>query len=94
MNKSFKFVTKNDRNLALKYFKNDPISILPVVDKNMQIIDIITLKKILNRNIQVLFTQFSYANSDTELDQKNLAIILFLKSTMFWFHLENKCPAH
>ena len=49
MNKSFKFVTKNDRNLALKYFKNDPISILPVVNKNMKIIDVITLKKILNR---------------------------------------------
>ena len=32
------------------------------------------IKKILNRKIQILFTQFSYANSDTELDQENLAI--------------------
>ena len=32
------------------------------------------IKKILNRKIHTLFTQFSYANSDVELDQKKLAL--------------------
>ena len=32
------------------------------------------IKNILNRKIHTLFTQFSYANSDVELDQKNLAL--------------------
>jgi UDP-MurNAc hydroxylase len=32
------------------------------------------IKKILNRKINILFTQFSYANSDVELNQENLAL--------------------
>ena len=52
MNKSFKFVTTNNRNLALNYFKDDPISILPVVNKNMEIMDIITLPDILKRIVK------------------------------------------
>ena len=48
MNKSFKFLTKDNRSVALRYFKKNPVSLLPVVDKKMRIMDIITLKDILS----------------------------------------------
>ena len=61
-------------------FKVNNINILNVNDCVLeQPILIYEIKKILNRNIQVLFTQFSYANSDTEFDQYNLAIIYLEK---------------
>ncbi len=47
MNKSFKFLTKDNRSVALRYFKKHTVSLLPVVDKKMRVMDIITLKDIL-----------------------------------------------
>ena len=46
MNKSFKFLTKDNRSVALRYFKKHTVSLLPVVDKKMRVMDIITLKDI------------------------------------------------
>tara|TARA_B100000886_G_C20418826_1_gene490498 strand:+ start:574 stop:1884 length:1311 start_codon:yes stop_codon:yes gene_type:complete len=56
-------------------FKINNINILNVNDCVLEQPDsLYKIKKVLNREIQFLFTQFSYANSDTELDQKSLAI--------------------
>ncbi len=56
-------------------FKINNINILNVNDCVLEKPEsLYNIKKVLNREIQFLFTQFSYANSDTELDQKSLAI--------------------
>ena len=47
MNKSFKFMKKYSDQEAKKIFKKSAISIIPVVNKNMFIKNIITLKDIL-----------------------------------------------
>jgi len=46
MNKSFKFLNKKDLSLAKKYFIEFSILILPVVNKQMELKDIITLKDV------------------------------------------------
>ena len=46
MNKSFKFLNKRDLNLAKKYFIDFSILILPVLNKKMELKDIITLEDV------------------------------------------------
>jgi len=47
MNKSFKFLNNKDLELAKKYFVKFSISIIPVVNKKMELKDIITINDIL-----------------------------------------------
>ncbi len=46
MNKSFKFLNKRDLNLAKKYFIDFSILILPILNKKMELKDIITLEDV------------------------------------------------
>ena len=41
MNKTFKFLENKNENMALKIFKKFRITIIPILDKNMKIKDII-----------------------------------------------------
>jgi len=47
MNKSFKFLSSKNLELAKKYFIKFSISIIPVVNKKMELRDIITVNDIL-----------------------------------------------
>ena len=47
MNKSFKFLHKKDLTLAKKYFIEFEILLLPIVNKKMELKDLITLNDIL-----------------------------------------------
>ena len=47
MNKSFKFLNSKDLKLAKEYFVKFSISILPIVNKKMELKDIITINDIL-----------------------------------------------
>ena len=46
MNKSFKFLSKKDLNLAKKYFIDFSILLLPILNKKMELKDVITLKDV------------------------------------------------
>ena len=47
MNKSFKFLKSNDINQAKKIFKDTGIGLIPILNKNMEIISYITILDII-----------------------------------------------
>ena len=47
-NHSFKFLSVPDKGRALELFRNFGISLIPVVDKDFRLTDVITLNEILN----------------------------------------------
>lgn len=49
INHSFKFLTKRSNEDALKLIREHAITLIPVVDKNMTLKDIITLKEALEK---------------------------------------------
>lgn len=49
-NKNFKYLTKIDRKKAIQYFQKYDFHLIPIVNKNFKLIDVVTIRKTINLN--------------------------------------------